>query len=118
MVIVYKMPSVGYKIARVLTRTSASLAARRICWPDIPTMDCIGLPNLIAGRPFIPELIQTQATPEALAAEARRILSDEPVRQDMLAGMARVRARLGPPGASKRAAGVILNVLASRKAQL
>ena len=118
MIIVYKMPRLGYKIARILTRTSATLAARRICWPDMPAMDCIGLPNLIAGRPFIPELIQAHATPEALAAHARRLLTDEPFRQDMVAGMATVRARLGTPGASKRAATVILNVLASRKAQV
>jgi lipid-A-disaccharide synthase len=118
MIIVYKMPRLGYKIARVLTRTSASLAARRICWPNMPTIDCIGLPNLIAGRQFIPELIQTQATPEALAANARRVLNDEPFRQEMLAGMATVRARLGTPGASKRAAAVILNVLASHKAHV
>jgi lipid-A-disaccharide synthase len=115
LIIVYKMPRMGYKIARRLTRTSASLAARRICWPDMPAMDCIGLPNLIAGRLFIPELIQTQATPKALAAHARRILADEAYRKDMLAGMATVRSRLGPPGASKRAAVVIRDVLASPK---
>jgi lipid-A-disaccharide synthase len=110
MVIVYKMPWPGYLIARLLTGTSASVAARRVCWPNIP-MFSIGLPNLIAGRSFIPELIQTQATPERLAAEARRILKDDRYRNDMRAEMVRVRTLLGEPGASKRAAKTIIKLL-------
>ena len=110
MVIVYKMPWLGYLIARLLTGTSASVAARRVCWPNIP-MFSIGLPNLIAGRSFIPELIQTQATPERLAAEARRILKDDRYRNDMRAEMVRVRTLLGEPGASKRAAKTIIKLL-------
>ena len=93
MVIVYKMPWMGYLIARLLSGTSAAMAARRICWPDTPTMGCIGLPNLIAGRQFIAELIQTQATPERLAAEARRILTDDSYRANMRSEMAKVRSR-------------------------
>jgi lipid-A-disaccharide synthase len=110
MVIVYKMPWLGYLIARLLTATSASVAARRICWPDRP-MFSIGLPNLIAGRAFIPELIQTQATPMRLAAEARRILKDDTYRKHMRAEMVRVRSLLGEPGASKRAAKTIIKLL-------
>ena len=114
MVIVYKMPWLGYLIARLLSGTSAARAVRRRCWPNMPTF-CIGLPNLIAGHPFIPELIQTQATPERLAAEARQILTDDSYRDNMRAEMARVRSRLGAPGASKRAASVILKVLTSQE---
>jgi lipid-A-disaccharide synthase len=117
MVIVYKMPWMGYLIARLLSGTSAAMAARRLCWPDTPTMSCIGLPNLIAGRPFIAELIQTQATPERLAAEARRILNDDGYRENMRSEMAKVRSHLGAPGASRRAANVILNVLMSHEAR-
>ncbi|HEY3196786.1 MAG TPA: lipid-A-disaccharide synthase [Nitrospirales bacterium] len=110
MVIVYKMAWLGYLIARLLTSTPASLAARQVCWPNIP-MFSIGLPNLIAGRSFIPELIQTHASPERLAAEARRILKDDRYRNDMRAEMVRVRALLGEPGASKRAAKTIIKLL-------
>src|SRR2546430_8610209 len=117
MVIVYKMPWMGYLIARLLSGTSAAMAARRICWPDTPTMACIGLPNLIAGRQFIAELIQTQATPERLAAEAQRILNDDRYRQNMRSEMAKVRSRLGAPGASRRAADAILKVLMSQEAR-
>ena len=117
MVIVYKMPWMGYLIARLLSGTSAAMAARRICWPDTPTMASIGLPNLIAGRQFIAELIQTQATPERLAAEAQRILNDDSYRQNMRSEMAKVRSRLGAPGASRRAAEAILKVLMSQEAR-
>jgi lipid-A-disaccharide synthase len=117
MVIVYKMPWMGYLIARLLSGTSAAMAARRICWPDMPTMRCIGLPNLIAGNQFIAELIQTQATPERLAAEAQRILNDDSYRQNMRSEMAKVRSRLGAPGASRRAADAILEVLMSQEAR-
>jgi lipid-A-disaccharide synthase len=116
MVIVYKMPWPGYLVARLLLGTSASRAVRHSCWPNMPTF-CIGLPNLIAGRPFIAELIQTQATPERLAAEARRILNDDGYRENMRSEMAKVRSRLGAPGASRRAANVILNVLMSHEAR-
>ena len=117
MVIVYKMPWLGYLIARLLTATSASVAARRVCWPDRP-MFSIGLPNLIAGRAFIPELIQTQATPMRLAAEARRILKDDTYRKHMRAEMVRVRSLLGDPGASKRAAKTIIKLLEPQEAHI
>jgi lipid-A-disaccharide synthase len=41
----------------------------------------ISLPNLIAGRQIVPELIQRDATPERLAAETRRVLGVDGVRQ-------------------------------------
>ena len=116
MVIVYKMPWPGYLVARLLLGTSASRAVRHSCWPNMPTF-CIGLPNLIAGRPFIAELIQTQATPERLAAEARRILNDDGYRENMRSEMAKMRSRLGAPGASRRAADAILKVLMSQEAR-
>jgi lipid-A-disaccharide synthase len=76
-----------------------------------------GLPNLVAGRAFIPELIQRQATPVRLAAEARRILEDSPYREAMRAEMARVRTLLGTPGASARAAAVVLRQLRPAEAR-
>lgn len=100
MVIVYKMPRISYLVARALVRVRS-----------------IGLANLIAGRPFIPELVQQQATPEHLAAAGRRILQDHQYRDAMRAEMSRVKSLLGSPGASKRAAAVILDVLEQREAR-
>jgi lipid-A-disaccharide synthase len=50
--------------------------------------------NLIAGRAVVPELMQGQMTGEAIAREARRLLSDEAARARMKAGLAEVRQKL------------------------
>jgi lipid-A-disaccharide synthase len=94
MVIAYKFPWLTYLLARLLVR-----------------VDSIGLANIVAGTPFIPELIQHRATPQNLADEARRILDGAAYRDGMRAEMARVRALLGAPGASARAAAVVLDQL-------
>ncbi len=101
MVIVYKLPWIPYLLGRLLVRGVQS----------------IGLANIVAGRAFIPELIQRQATPVRLAAEARRILEDSPYREAMRAEMARVRTLLGTPGASARAAAVVLRQLRPAEAR-
>ena len=100
MVIVYKLPWLTYLLARLLVR--------------VPS---IGLANLVAGRPFIPELIQHQATPARLAEEARRILDDASYRERMRTEMTRVKSLLGPPGASERAAAMVLQQLDRAKAR-
>jgi lipid-A-disaccharide synthase len=69
--------------------------------------------NLIAGRRLVPELIQAEFTGERVAEEALRLLEDPEARQRMKEGLAEVRARLGAPGASARAAAEVLDVLAS-----
>ena len=93
MVIAYKLPWFTYLLARLLVRGS------------------IGLANIVAGRPFIPELIQHRVTPVRLAEEARRILDDTSYRERMCAEMARVRTLLGMPGASARASAAVLDQL-------
>jgi lipid-A-disaccharide synthase len=50
--------------------------------------------NLVAGERVAPELIQHEMTPERLAAEALRLLSDEEGRERMRRGLERVRAAL------------------------
>jgi lipid-A-disaccharide synthase len=67
--------------------------------------------NLIAGARVVPELIQHEMTPEKVAAEVLALL-DEPARAEaMRAALAEVRQRMGPPGASRRAAEVVLEAL-------
>lgn len=99
MVIAYRLSWFTYLLARMLVK-----------------VDSIGLANIVAGRPFIPELIQHRATPRNLADEARRILDDVSYRDGMRAEMARVRSLLGAPGASARAAAVVLDQLRIDKA--
>lgn len=71
----------------------------------------LGLPNLVLGTRQFPELLQYDATPEKIAAEAAKILSDASLRQSMQKALKEVSERLGPPGASKRAAEEILKEL-------
>ena len=68
----------------------------------------IGLVNLVAERTVVPELIQTDATGQRLYEEASRLLDDRFAYDEMKRGLAKVRASLGQPGASARAAEVVL----------
>ncbi|MFH0912024.1 MAG: lipid-A-disaccharide synthase, partial [Planctomycetota bacterium] len=94
----------------VLYRVSALSAW--LGWRLVRT-SCFSLPNLLAHdfpaagenpRVLVPELIQEAATPERVAEEAWRILSDEAIRQTMRGKLLGLRERLGGPGASRRAA--------------
>src|SRR5207302_4846204 len=72
--------------------------------------------NLIAGRAVVPELMQGQMTGEAIAREARRLLTDGRARAEMKAGLAEVSRKLSARtdaesapqiSAPQRAAGMI-----------
>jgi lipid-A-disaccharide synthase len=79
-------------------------------------VDRFAMPNLIAGRDVVPELVQGNFTAEAAFTELQKILPDGPDRQRMIDGLAEVRAKLHPqePGvtASDRAAEAVLACLA------
>ncbi|MBC7287230.1 MAG: lipid-A-disaccharide synthase [Armatimonadetes bacterium] len=69
------------------------------------------MPNIVLQQAVVPELIGSGATPERLASECVKLLTDEAARQTMLAGYAEVRRALGPPGASRRAAEMLVEAL-------
>ncbi len=93
MVLIYRTTPVTYWLARRLIRVK---------W--------IGLVNLVANRSVIPELIQDAATARQISDEARRILDDPSVYDEMTRNLAQVKAQLGEPGASIRAAQVVLDI--------
>jgi lipid-A-disaccharide synthase len=94
MVIVYRVSPLTYRLLRHLV-----------------TVDNIGMVNLIAGERLVPELIQEAFTPATVAGEAISMLTDQDRVNRIRAGLARVRERLGGPGASRRAAEAILKVV-------
>lgn len=55
------------------------------------------MPNLIAGRRIVAELVQRDFTPQNVVRALRKIIPDGPERQQMLADLAEVRARLAAP---------------------
>jgi lipid-A-disaccharide synthase len=63
----------------------------------------VTLPNLIARAPVVPEFLQDEARPEALADALLGLLSG-PARATQLEALALVRERLGPGGAAERTA--------------
>ncbi|MQA28262.1 MAG: lipid-A-disaccharide synthase [Luteitalea sp.] len=93
MVVVYRLSPLTYRLGRPLVK-----------------VDTFAMVNLIAGERVVPELIQDAFTPEAVAAEGLSMLTDAGRAARIREGLKRVRARLGGPGASRRAAEVILQV--------
>lgn len=70
----------------------------------------ISPPNLVEMQPIVPELLQDDATPEAVTRIALQLLQPKP-RQQMLAGYQKMRQALGEPGVCDRAAQEILNLV-------
>jgi lipid-A-disaccharide synthase len=74
-----------------------------------------GLVNLIAGGEVVPEFLQKQATPEALAGTAREFLEDAEKAMAMKARLGAIRDLLGSQGASDTAAAIVLKYLQRRE---
>ena len=71
----------------------------------------LGMPNILAGRTMIPEFIQHEARPDAIAAAVWELCSDESARAAMIAGMDEVILQLTEVEAGHRAAEVVLREL-------
>ena len=74
------------------------------------TVTHVGLPNIIAGRRVFPELIQDEATPEAICDKAIELVRDEACRSQALLDAEEVREKLGAPGAVRRVAKIVFDV--------
>jgi lipid-A-disaccharide synthase len=95
MVVVYRLSALTYLIGKPFVK-----------------VDTYAMANLVAGRRVVPELIQHDFTPERVADEAVRFLTDSGRYAQVRDALRDVRARLGAPGASGRAASAILSVAA------
>jgi lipid-A-disaccharide synthase len=97
MVVVYRVSPLEYRLARRFVN-----------------LDTFAMVNLIAGKRIVPELIQDEFTPEAVAAEAIAMLTDPGRAARIREQLAEVRRKLGEPGATRRAAEAILKLVRDR----
>jgi lipid-A-disaccharide synthase len=71
----------------------------------------IGLVNIVNGKKIVPECLQFRATGRVIAQELKGILTNEVRIAQIRSELEGLREKLGPPGASQRAAGIILKDL-------
>jgi lipid-A-disaccharide synthase len=93
-----------YRVGRV-----TEWIARRIA-----TLPWIGMPNILAGRLIVPELLQREARADLVADELAGLLHDEERAERMRRDLREAASALGPGGALSRAA---LEVLAAIDSQ-
>lgn len=98
MVIVYRLSPFTYRLVRTFAH-----------------VDSVGMVNVIAGERVAPELVQRAFTPEAVSGEVAGLLRDPARAARMREALARVRERLGPPGAARRAAEAVLGEARARR---
>ena len=97
MVIVYRVSPLTFELGRRFVR-----------------VETFGMPNLLAGRTIVPELIQDAFTADRVASVAVRFFNDPAAASPARAGLAGVRASLGGPGATGRAADAVLGAIHAR----
>jgi lipid-A-disaccharide synthase len=94
MVVVYRVSRLTYGLGRPLV--------------SVPHFAMV---NLVAGRTVVPELMQSDFTPERVAEEATSLLDDAARYERMRQDLEEVRRRLGQRGASARAAALVAETL-------
>lgn len=90
-VLVYKVAWLTYLAARVVVN-----------------VEHLGMPNVLAGREIVPEFIQHQARPRAIAEAALALLNNVEVRAEQLREFNAIAAKLGESDASVNAARAIV----------
>jgi lipid-A-disaccharide synthase len=96
MIIIYKVSWLSSVLGRVLIHVKH-----------------IGLANIIAGKTIVPELIQSEANPAAIATLAGELLKNGEKREAMQEELSKIKDKLGTPGAAERAARLVYDMLKS-----
>ncbi len=76
----------------------------------------IGLANVVAGKRVVPEFLQHELDPAAIAATAEGLLTDPAQRRAQRQGLAAGLRSLGKPGVARRVAGELLTLARERRA--
>jgi lipid-A-disaccharide synthase len=98
MIVVYRLSPLTYRLGRPFVH-----------------VDTFAMANLVAGRKVVPELIQDDFTPHAVAVQALTLLQDRNASARMRAELRAIKARLGERGASRRAAEAVLAASSSSR---
>ncbi|MBA4055560.1 MAG: lipid-A-disaccharide synthase, partial [Marivirga sp.] len=97
-IVVYKANIVSYWLARFLVK-----------------VQYISLVNLIAGKEVVKEMIQSEANPESITNELKRILNNNSYRQGMLDGYDQIIKTLDTGSASENAATLMIHYLSTQQ---
>jgi lipid-A-disaccharide synthase len=100
LVVIYKIAPLSYQIMSRLIK-----------------VDHIALCNIVAGERVAPELIQHDATPEKISAEALKLLTDSEKAEHMKQRQTKIREKLGGSGGSANVAELALELLSNEKKQ-
>ena len=86
----------------------------KVAWPTylaarlVVNVKHLGMPNLLADKEVVPEFIQQQAKPGAIAKAAQPLMENARTRERMISEFDAIVSKLGGSGASERAARAIL----------
>lgn len=94
LIVVYRVSPISWIIGKILVKIKS-----------------IGLVNIVAGKKIAPEILQSELTPSRLAHEALNILKDDKLYAETSSELLNVKKLLGEPGASKKAAEIIIKHL-------
>ena len=94
MIIIYTVSPLSHWLAKRLVR-----------------VDHIGLANLIAQKRIVPELVQSEVTPQRIAAETYLLLTDPMAFAGMRHALNAIRHQLGAVGASKEVAKIAATLM-------
>ncbi|WP_457627933.1 lipid-A-disaccharide synthase [Persephonella sp.] len=75
------------------------------------SINFLGLPNLIAGREVIKELLQEECNPGSIASYSLKYLGDKSLYSKTIKELEQVRQKLGQKGALDKAAGIIREII-------
>ena len=99
MIIVYKTSALTYAIGKSLVKIKN-----------------FGMANIILGEQVVPELIQNDANADKIYDEAKNILSDDDLYEDIKRKLSRIKKVLGDKDAPKNAAKIIYSLINEHKA--
>jgi len=90
MVITYRMPALSWQLLKRMNY-----------------LPYVGLPNILAGRFVVPELLQNDATPEKLAEATLRMVSDKALMREIRAEFTLMHKRLRQNSQEKAAHAIL-----------